>query len=104
MVRDSQPAQDQPRGLLQDHNGLFYYSDTGSDKYDYNNYFYDMAARFLAGKGDDLVKIDYNVLSVAAMTLALIMIVEVIRHKLDHAAHHRPFFQAVLENIYAECE
>lgn len=57
--------------------------------------------RFLAG--DDPVKIDYNVLSVAAMTLALIMMVEVIRHKLDHAARHRPFFQAVLENIYAEC-
>ena len=56
------------------------------------------------GGGDSLVKIDYNVLSVATMTLALIMMVEVLRHKLDHTAQHRPFFQAVLENIYAECE
>ena len=59
--------------------------------------------RFLAG-GGGLVKIDYNVLSVATMTLALIMMVEVFRHKLDHMAHDRPFFHAVLENIYAECE
>jgi len=62
----------------------------------------DQHHRFLAG--EDLVKIDYNVLSVAALTLALIMVVEIIRHRLDHAAHHRPFFQAVLENIYAECK
>lgn len=53
---------------------------------------------------DELIKIDYNVLSVAAMTLALILLVEVMRHRLDHASHRRPFFQAVLENIYAECK
>jgi hypothetical protein len=48
-------------------------------------------------------KIDYNVLSVAAMTLALIMMVEYIRHLLDHQAEHRPFFRVVLEGVYAEC-
>jgi hypothetical protein len=65
----------------------------------------DFSRRFLGGGGGaSLVKIDYNVLSVATMTLALIMMVEVLRHKLDHTAQHRPFFQAVLENIYAECE
>jgi hypothetical protein len=48
-------------------------------------------------------KVDYNVLSVAAMTLSLILFVEVIRHKLDHHASHRPFFRTVLEGVYAEC-
>ena len=63
-------------------------------------------------------KIDYNVLSVAAMTLALIMMVEVVRHKLDHYAattstssqannnsssNNKIFFRAVLEGVYAEC-
>lgn len=55
------------------------------------------------GGGEEPIKIDYNVLSVAAMTLALIMVVEVIRHRLDRAALHRPFFRAVLEGVYAEC-
>jgi len=64
---------------------------------------YEILERFLAASGEDPVKIDYNVLSVGAMTLALIMMVETIRHKLDHTARHRPFFHAVLENIYAEC-
>ncbi len=60
-------------------------------------------------------KIDYNVLSVAAMTLALIMMVEYLRHRLDHWAHcaatnetpqqsKQPIFRAVLEGVYAECK
>ena len=60
-------------------------------------------------------KIDYNVLSVAAMTLALIMMVEYVRHRLDHWAHvaattdtpqqsKQPIFRAVLEGVYAECK
>ena len=59
-------------------------------------------------------KIDYNVLSVAAMTLALIMMVEYVRHRLDHWAYQaattetpqqskQPLFRAVLEGVYAEC-
>lgn len=48
-------------------------------------------------------RIDYSVLSVAVMTLGLIMVVEVLRHRLDHAALHRPFFKAVLQGVYAEC-
>lgn len=45
---------------------------------------------------------DYSVLSVAVMTLGLIMVVEVFIHRLDHAAEGRPYFTAVLENIYNE--
>lgn len=47
-------------------------------------------------------RMDYSVLSVAVMTLGLIMVVEVFLHNLDHAAHGRPYFTAVLENIYSE--
>lgn len=52
----------------------------------------------------DKVRIDYSVLSVAVMTLGLIMIVEVFRHRLDHAAAHRPFSKAVLEGVNSECK
>ena len=62
--------------------------------------------RFLAGDyGKEKTsgyRMDYSVLSVAVMTLGLIMVVEVFIHRLDHAAHGRPYFTAVLENIYNE--
>lgn len=47
-------------------------------------------------------RLDFSVLSVGVMTLGLILVVEVLRHRLDHAAEGRPYFTAVLENIYAE--
>lgn len=46
--------------------------------------------------------LDYSVLSVGVMTLGLILLVEVIRHRLDHEAEHRPFFKVVLEATYSE--
>ena len=61
--------------------------------------------RFLADekkKEKESGRIDYSVLSVTVMTLGLILVVEVLRHRLDHAALGRPYFTAVLENIYAE--
>lgn len=58
--------------------------------------------RFLAGSDDEAVRVDYSVLSVGVMTLGLIMIVEVIRHKIDHAAAPRPFSKAVLQGVYSE--
>ena len=48
--------------------------------------------------------LDYSVLSVGVMTLALILLVEGIRHRLDHEAKHRPFFKVVLETTYSECK
>ena len=47
--------------------------------------------------------IDYSVLSVAIMTLGLILVVEILRHKIDHAAKGRPLAKAVLDNVYLEC-
>jgi hypothetical protein len=46
--------------------------------------------------------VEYGALSVGVMTLGLILLVEVIRHKIDHEAHGRPFFQAVLSGVYSE--
>jgi hypothetical protein len=53
---------------------------------------------------DDDVRIDYSVLSVGVMTLGLIMVVELFRHRLDSSANGRPFFKAVLEGVYTECK
>lgn len=60
------------------------------------------AWRWLAGEEES--NIDYSVLAVGVMTLGLIMIVEVLRHRLDHAAVGRPFFKAVLLGVYEECK
>jgi hypothetical protein len=56
------------------------------------------------GAGAYADRIDYSVLSVAVITLGLIMMVEVGRHSLDIAARNRPFFQSVLEGVYTECK
>ena len=63
-----------------------------------------MSGRFLAPLPDDQKpkRSDYSILSVSVMTLGLIMAVEFGRHRLDHAALGRPFFQAVLQGVYAE--
>jgi hypothetical protein len=49
------------------------------------------------------VPLDYSVLSVAILTLGLILFVEISRHYIDHASHGRPFFKAVLLMVYSEC-
>jgi len=47
--------------------------------------------------------IDYTVLSVAVATLGLILVVEILRHKIDHLAQGRPFFLTVLHSVNSEC-
>jgi hypothetical protein len=64
---------------------------------------HDRFLAYIAGR-DEPTRIDYSVLSVAVMTLGLVMMVEVFRHRVDHAAMGRPFFTAVLEGVYAECK
>ena len=46
--------------------------------------------------------LDYTVLAVVIFTLALILIIEVLRHKLDVWASGNPFFKTVLELMYRE--
>lgn len=47
-------------------------------------------------------ELDYSVLAVGVTTLAMLLFVEVIRHKLDHLAVGRPFFKRVLDGVYSE--
>lgn len=58
--------------------------------------------RLLAKKEE--ARMDYSVLAVTVLTLGLILMVEVVKHKIDHAAHGRPFFTKVLETLYTECK
>lgn len=57
-----------------------------------------------ATKTKEAAPIDYSVLSVAIMTLGLLLFVEIVRHYIDHKAHGRPYFQTVLDGVYSECE
>ena len=70
---------------------------------DWNDTSFD--TRWLAGKddGDKPKRSDYSILSIAVITLGLILLVELGRHRLDHSALGRPFFQSVLEGVYREC-
>lgn len=48
--------------------------------------------------------IDYTVLSVSFITLGLILLVELLRQRIDQSAHGRPFAKTVLEGVYRECK
>jgi len=48
--------------------------------------------------------VDYSILSVAVLTLGLLLAVEFLLHQLDHLAHHRRFFQSVVTTFYKECK
>lgn len=62
-----------------------------------------LATRFLKKASyEEPDRSDYSIMSVAVMTLGLIMIIELLRHRLDHAAMGKPFFTAVLQGVYAE--
>jgi len=52
-------------------------------------------------EGED-INVEYGALSVAVLTIGLILVVEVIRHRIDHAANGRVFAQAVLAAMYSE--
>lgn len=70
----------------------------------YYENFPSLFSRYLAGGGDENDDLDYTVFSVAAMTLGIILCVELVRHRLDVAATGRPFFKSVLESVYRECK
>jgi hypothetical protein len=57
----------------------------------------------LLKQAGDYQRPDYSVLSVTVMTLGLIIMVEFVKHKMDHMAHGRRYFTAVLQTFYAEC-
>eukprot|EP00550_Attheya_septentrionalis_P002838 CAMPEP_0198292428 /NCGR_PEP_ID=MMETSP1449-20131203/11992_1 /TAXON_ID=420275 /ORGANISM="Attheya septentrionalis, Strain CCMP2084" /LENGTH=1551 /DNA_ID=CAMNT_0043991461 /DNA_START=169 /DNA_END=4821 /DNA_ORIENTATION=+ len=55
-----------------------------------------------SGCAKDYPTYDYTVLSVAIMTLSLLLIVEIALHNLDHLAEGHRFTQAVLTSLYRE--
>lgn len=54
-------------------------------------------------KSDDLV-VDFTVFAMAVVTMSLLLIVEVLRHKVDHLAKGKEIFEHVLEAVYRECK
>ena len=46
----------------------------------------------------------YGAMSVAVLTLGLVIVVEYILHQIDHKAIGKPFGQAVLDAVYRECK
>ena len=59
----------------------------------------EMNHRFL---GAEQMVLDYTILSTVIFTLALILVIEVCRHKLDEWASGNPFFKTVMELMYRE--
>jgi len=51
----------------------------------------------------DPSELDYSVLSVAVMTLGLIIVLEVGKHYLDQSSKGKPFVTALLDGVYEEC-
>ena len=45
----------------------------------------------------------YGAMSVAVLTLGLVIVVEAILHRIDLSALQKPFYQAVLDAVYREC-
>jgi hypothetical protein len=86
-----------PSIATMDSSSYFHHQDEEEHEYE----FYD---RYLAPSDTTEEPLDYTVLSVGVLTLGLILFVEVIRHRLDHEAHGRPFFKTVLEGVYSECK
>ena len=88
------------------YDALYPYRDDYADGSRYE--FYDDHGRYLAEEDYYYKKeeepLDYSVLSVGVMTLGLLLLVEMIRHQLDHRAEGRPFFKTVLEMVYSECK
>ena len=60
--------------------------------------------RSLGGGGGDAIELDYTVFATAVLTMGLLLIVEVIRHKIDRIAEGHDFFMTVLKTVYHECK
>ena len=76
------------------------FSGNGTTLFDQHDFDIMSSHRFLAAP--EGMVMDYTVLAVVIFTLALILIIEVLRHKLDVWASGNPFFKTVLELMYRE--
>jgi len=78
--------------------------DNSSSYFSHHDSHHQNEHRFLAPDGLRVPTVDYAVISVVVITLALVLFIEVMRHQLDVAASGNPFFQHVLELMYRECK
>jgi hypothetical protein len=64
----------------------------------------DIYHRSLAGGGGEAIEIDYTIFATAVMTMGLLLIVEVIRHRIDKIVEGNDFFETMLSTVYHECK
>lgn len=50
------------------------------------------------------IVVDFTALAMAVVAMSLLMIVAILRHKIDHLARGKEFFENVLEAAYHECK
>jgi hypothetical protein len=48
--------------------------------------------------------LDYTILRVVVITLSLVLLLQLLRHKLDASSKRMPLFKTVLEGVYEECK
>jgi hypothetical protein len=48
--------------------------------------------------------LDYTILRVVVMTLALVLLLQLLLRKLNSIANQMPLFKTVLEGVYEECK
>ena len=65
---------------------------------------YDISIHRLLASGGEKPTVDYSVISILVVTLALVLAIEVFRHQLDVAASGNQLFHKVLELMYRERE
>ena len=63
----------------------------------------DIYHRSLAG-GGETIEIDYTIFATAVMTMGLLLVVEVIRHRIDKIVEGNDFFETMLSTVYHECK
>lgn len=74
------------------------YNDYGyGDPYASSSYGYGEKKEY----GEDFT---YGAMSVAVVTLGLVIVIEAILHRIDMSASGKPFYQAVLDAVYRECK
>jgi hypothetical protein len=48
--------------------------------------------------------LDYTILRIVVITLSLVLLLQLLRHKLDAYTLRMPLFKTVLEGVYEECK
>ena len=76
-----------------------YYGGSSSSSSSYSSSSYSSDPKPTTYYGDNF---SYGAMSVAILTLGLVVVVEFVLHRIDHSAIGKPFYQAVLDAVYRE--